>query len=48
MRETKRTGQDGFGIALAGTIIGGVVTALCGLYLIVMVGLAASGFHWAP
>lgn len=48
MRECRRTGQDGFGIALAGTIIGGVVTALWGLYLIVMVGIAASGFHWAP
>ncbi len=28
MRETRRTGQDGYGIALAGTIIGGVVVAV--------------------
>jgi hypothetical protein len=34
MRETKRTGQDGYGIALAGTIIGGLVVALWLIYLI--------------
>ncbi|MBV9091254.1 MAG: DUF4190 domain-containing protein [Mycobacteriaceae bacterium] len=28
MRETSRTGQDGYGMALAGTIVGGVVAAL--------------------
>jgi hypothetical protein len=27
MRETKRTGQEGFGVALAGTIIGGLALA---------------------
>ncbi|HME46678.1 DUF4190 domain-containing protein [Mycobacterium sp.] len=27
MRETKRTGQEGYGIALAGTIIGGLTAA---------------------
>jgi Domain of unknown function (DUF4190) len=34
MRETKRTGQDGWGIALAGTIIGGVVVAFWLLLLL--------------
>ena len=28
MRETRKTGQDGYGLALAGTVIGGVVVAM--------------------
>jgi Domain of unknown function (DUF4190) len=48
MRECKRTGQDGYGIALAGAIIGGLVTVLWVLYLVVVVGVYASGFQWAP
>ncbi len=48
MRETRRTGQDGFGIALAGAIIGGLVVALWMLYLLVMVVIAASGFQFTP
>jgi hypothetical protein len=48
MRECRRTGQDGYGIALAGAIIGGLVTALWVLYLFVIVGIYASGFQWAP
>lgn len=48
MRECKRTGQDGYGIALAGAIIGGLVTVLWVLYLVVVVGIYASGFQWAP
>ena len=48
MRECRRTGQDGYGIALAGTIIGGVITALWVLYLVFIIGIAASGFQWAP
>jgi hypothetical protein len=44
MRETKRTGQDGYGIALAGTIIGGLVTVGWGLYLLLIIGLYASGW----
>ena len=48
MRETRRTGQDGFGIALAGAIIGGLVVAFWMLYLLVMVVIAASGFQFAP
>jgi Domain of unknown function (DUF4190) len=34
MRECKQTGQDGYGIALAGTIIGGLVVAGWVLYMI--------------
>ena len=48
MRECRRTGQDGYGLALAGTIIGGLVTALWVLYLVFIVGITASGFQWAP
>lgn len=48
MRECKRTGQDGYGLALAGTIIGGLVTALWVLYLVFVFAVAASGFQWAP
>ena len=48
MRECRRTGQDGYGLALAGTIIGGLVTAVWVLYLVFIVGIAASGFQWAP
>ncbi len=43
MRETRRTGQDGFGLALAGTIIGGLVTVGIAVYLLVMIGVIASG-----
>jgi hypothetical protein len=28
MRETRRTGQDGYGMALAGTVIGGLIAAM--------------------
>ena len=48
MRECRRTGQDGYGLALAGTIVGGLVVALFVLYLLFMIGIAASGFQWAP
>ncbi len=48
MRECKRTGQDGYGLALAGTIVGAAVTALVALYLIFVIGIAASGWQWAP
>ena len=48
MRECRRTGQDGYGLALAGTIIGGLVTAMWVLYLVFVIGIAASGFQWAP
>ena len=48
MRECRRTGQDGYGLALAGTIIGGLVAALFVLYFIFMIAIAASGWQWAP
>jgi hypothetical protein len=48
MRECKRTGQDGHGLALAGTIVGALVTALIALYFIFVIGIAASGWQWAP
>ncbi len=48
IRECRRTGQDGYGFALAGIIIGGLVTALFALYFLFVIGVAASGFQWAP
>jgi hypothetical protein len=48
MRETKRTGQDGFAIALAGAIIGGLAVAGWVLYLVLTIGIYASGWQWAP
>jgi uncharacterized protein DUF4190 len=48
MRECKSTGQDGYGLALAGTIVGGLVTAFYVLYVALMIGVSASGFQWAP
>jgi hypothetical protein len=46
MRETKRTGQEGYGLALAGTIIGGLMVAGMLLYVLVIIGLYASGWQW--
>jgi Domain of unknown function (DUF4190) len=34
MRETRHTGQDGYGMALAGTIIGGLVAAIWLVFLL--------------
>ena len=48
MRETRRTGQDGYAVALTGTIIGGLVTAGWILYLLLSIGLYASSWQWAP
>ena len=44
MRETRRTGQDGYGLALAGAVIGGVVTAGLVLMILLWIGIVASGF----
>lgn len=44
IRETKRTGQDGYGLALAGAIIGGVATAGFVLLILLWIGVFASGF----
>ena len=46
MRETKRTGQEGWGIALAGTIIGALFIAGMLVYLLLYIGLLASGWQW--
>jgi hypothetical protein len=48
MRECRRTGQDGYGLALAGTIIGGLIVALLVLYFVFVIGIAVSGIRWAP
>jgi Domain of unknown function (DUF4190) len=48
MRETKRTGQDGYALALVGTIIGSLMVVGVALYLLLSVGLYASGWQWAP
>ena len=46
MRETKRTGQEGYALALAGTILSGLMVAGMLIYLLVIVGLYASGWQW--
>jgi hypothetical protein len=44
MREIKRTGQEGYGLALAGTIIGGVLTGIFVIVFILwLIGVAVSG-----
>jgi hypothetical protein len=48
MRETKRTGQDGYAIALIGAIIGGLVVAGWVIYLLLSISIYASGWQWAP
>lgn len=48
MRECRRSGQDGYGLGLAGAVIGGLVAALWVLYLVFVVAITASGFQWAP
>lgn len=49
IRETKRTGQDGFGLALAGVIVGSLQVLLWVLYLVILIGIAASGgFTYGP
>jgi Domain of unknown function (DUF4190) len=48
MREMKRTGQGGFGMALAAIIVGAIPTVLWLLYVVVLIGIYASGWQWAP
>ncbi|WP_101952635.1 DUF4190 domain-containing protein [Mycobacterium sp. 3519A] len=48
MRETKRTGQDGYVLALVGTIIGGLAVAGWLLYVLLSISIYASGWQWAP
>jgi hypothetical protein len=47
MRETKRTGQDGWGVALAGTIIGGLFVAAGLVVMLLYLALMVSGWQWA-
>ncbi|MCV7180260.1 DUF4190 domain-containing protein [Mycolicibacterium sphagni] len=47
MRETKRTGQDGFGLAVAGLAIGSVVVALVVLYFVFVIVIAANSASYA-
>jgi hypothetical protein len=51
MRETKRTGQDGRGLAIAGVVIGALVTAgmvLYFLFVIIMIIVAGSSPDYQP
>jgi hypothetical protein len=48
MRETKRTGQDGYAFALAGTIIGGLAVVGWLAYVLLLIALSVSGWQWAP
>jgi hypothetical protein len=48
MRETKRTRQDGYAIALVGAMIGGLAVAGWVLYLLLSISIYASGWQWAP
>jgi hypothetical protein len=42
IRETKRTGQDGFGMAVAATVIGSAIVALILVYIVFVVVIAMS------
>ena len=42
MRQTKRTGQDGYGLALAATIVGALATVVMTLGVLLWIGLMAS------
>jgi hypothetical protein len=46
MRETKRTGQEGYGLALAGTIIGGLFVAAGLIVMLLYIALMVSGWQW--
>lgn len=48
MRETKSTGQDGYGLALAAVVIGALVAVGILLYVLLTVVLYASNWQWAP
>ena len=44
MRETRSTGQDGYGLALAGVVIGALVTIGYALYFLLVVVLVTGDF----
>jgi hypothetical protein len=48
MRETRRTGQDGYAMALVGAIIGGLAVAGWVAYLLLSISIYATGWQWAP
>jgi len=48
MRETKRTGQDGFALAVAAVAVSALVMIGYLLYLLVTVVLYSSTWQWAP
>ena len=48
MRETKSTGQAGYGLAVAAVAIGALVVAGIVLYLLLTMLLYASNWQWAP
>ncbi|WP_445166534.1 DUF4190 domain-containing protein [Mycolicibacterium sp. Dal123E01] len=47
MRETKRTGQDGFGLAVAGLVIGSLVVALA-VFCVVFIIIVAANTSTSP
>lgn len=48
MRDTRRTGQNGHGLALTAVILGAVVLAFYAIYLVVIAGLVVMSPQWAP
>ncbi len=48
MRETKRTGQDGFALAVAAVAVSALVMIGSLLYLLVTLVLYSSNWQWAP
>ena len=48
IRETKRTGQDGFGLAVAAVAISALVMIGSLLYLLVTFVLYSGNWQWAP
>ncbi|AEV74222.1 hypothetical protein MycrhN_3704 [Mycolicibacterium rhodesiae NBB3] len=45
MRETKRTGQEGWGLALAGTIVGGLFTVALVVVVLIYIALGFSSIN---
>jgi hypothetical protein len=46
MRQTKRTGQEGWGLAVAGIIFSVIPLVLWVVYLLFFTALYASGWQW--